>query len=161
MLVALGATLVLPLVPRLPLQLPLAVQLVALLLVQLRVVLSPSSISVRAAVRLTVGAGVAVTRTLTLSEALPPGPEHVRIKVLSSFSTPVEAEPEIARSPLQAPLALQLVASVLVQSSWVADPCSTLVDAAVRTTPGRGAGSMTVIETLSVSDPPGPVQVRA
>ena len=152
--------LLLPLTGTLPLHAPLAVHAVAWLLVQLKLVLSPLSILLLAAVRRTVGAGFWVTSTVTLSEALPPGPEQLRVKVLSLFNAPVEAEPLVALAPLQAPLALQLVASVLVQLSWVADPRSMLVDAAVRATPGRGAGSMTVIETLAVSDPPGPVQVR-
>jgi hypothetical protein len=107
----------LPLVPWLPPQAPDAVQLVALLLDQLRVVESPLSMVEGLAERLKVGAGGSVTRTVTLSLALPPAPEQVNVKVLLPFRLFVGADPLIERLPLQAPLAVQAVLSVLVQFS--------------------------------------------
>lgn len=66
-----------PLVGLEPFQLPLAVQEVALVTDHVSVELPPDVIDEGLALRLTVGA-VADVVTVTLCDALPPGPVHVR-----------------------------------------------------------------------------------
>ena len=97
---------------RLPLQPPLALQLVALVDDQLSVALLPLSTTFGLAANDTVGSGGGgvLTATLVLWLAEPPAPAQVSVKVLfASVSAPVLTLPEVARAPLQAPLALQLV----------------------------------------------------
>ena len=78
--VALSAALLsLPLVARAPLQPSLAEQLVALVLLQLKVLACPAAIVAGLALKVSVGAGGAVTVTVVLLEALPPVPEQVRV----------------------------------------------------------------------------------
>lgn len=72
-----GDTLLLPLVALVPDQPPLAVQLVALVLDQVKVELDPVVIWVGLAVSVTVGFG-AVTVTVTFSGVEPPAPVQVR-----------------------------------------------------------------------------------
>jgi hypothetical protein len=71
-------TLCVPLVAFVPVQPPLAVQEVALVLDQVRVELLPGSIVVGIAVSVTVGTAAAVTVTVALvGEVVPPAPEQV------------------------------------------------------------------------------------
>ena len=77
--VPVGVTLVLPLVDSEPDQLPLAVQVVALVLDQDSVELAPDWICVGLAVRVTVGATGAVTLTVALAWAAPPAPVQLRV----------------------------------------------------------------------------------
>jgi len=69
-----GATLAEPLVGFVPDQPPPAVQVEALVLVQLKVEFPPDAICVGLAVSVTVGAGVAVTVTVADARAEPPDP---------------------------------------------------------------------------------------
>jgi len=67
-----------PLVAWAPAHAPVAVQVVAWVLDQVRVALAPLAIVLGAATRLMVGAGVgAVTETVAAWVALPPGPVQV------------------------------------------------------------------------------------
>ena len=75
--VLVGLTLWLPEVPWLPLHAPLAVQLSALLLDQLRLLLPPAMIAVGLALRLTLGA--AATVTVTDCVVLPPVPLQLKV----------------------------------------------------------------------------------
>jgi hypothetical protein len=59
---------------------------------------------------------------------------------------PVLWEPLVLRAPVQAPLALQLVASVLDQIRVVALPLSIVPEEALRLTPGLGTGCTTVMD---------------
>ena len=100
----------LPDVGRLPLQPPLALQLVALVDDQLSVALLPLSTTFGLAANDTVGSGGGGVLTATLVLWLAEPPAQVSVKVLfASVSAPVLTLPEVARAPLQAPLALQLV----------------------------------------------------
>ena len=69
----------LPEVALAPLQAPLAVQEVALVADQLRVLAWPAAIVAGLALKLSVGAGAAVTVTVVVLAALPPAPEQVRV----------------------------------------------------------------------------------
>lgn len=106
-----------PEVLRLPDQPPLAVQLLALLELQLMVVLPPAFTSVLLALRFTSGAGPELTETLDVRLMLPPGPVQVSWKLLFEFRGPVLWLPVVDRLPDQPPLAWQLVALLLDQVS--------------------------------------------
>jgi hypothetical protein len=153
-----GPTLRVPEVPLLPDQAPAAAQLSALVLDQVRLTLSPSSMPVLEAFNETVGAAGSVTCTVTLSLRVPPGPLQVSVKVLVEARLPVDVLPSSARLPVQAPAAVQLVALVLDQLRFVAAPRRTLLTALVSATVGAGCGCTTRIVWLAVAWPPGPVQ---
>ncbi len=118
---AIGPTLCEPLVDFDPLQAPEAAQLLTLALVQVNVVepfiATPSGF----ADRLAEGAP-AVTVTLAVLAALPPAPEHVSVKLELVVNAPVLWLPDVALVPLQDPLAVQLVAFVVLQVSCADDP---------------------------------------
>jgi hypothetical protein len=87
----------------------------------------------------------------------PPGPEHVRTKVLVAARAPVDRVPEAARFPAQAPLALQEVTPVVFQDK-VAD-CPALIVVGLDCSVSVGAAA-TVTDAVAAADPPGPVQLR-
>jgi len=110
----------------------------------------------------TVGAGVAVTVTVADALCVPPAPVQERLNVLLLVSAPVDALPEVARAPDQAPDAVQDVASVDDQVSVEDPPLATDVGFAETDTVGTGGGSgvpltLTCVEALPV--PFGPLQV--
>jgi hypothetical protein len=76
--VLVGLTLFVPLVASAPVQPPLAVQEVALVLDQVRVELAPDAMVVGLADRVTVGAGATVTVALA-GELVPPAPVQVSV----------------------------------------------------------------------------------
>jgi hypothetical protein len=61
---------------------------------------------------------------------------HVRVKVEVALKAPVEAVPEVALAPLQAPLAVQDVALVELQVSVLLAPEATVVGLALKDTVG-------------------------
>jgi hypothetical protein len=93
-----------------------------------------------------------------MASAVPPLPEQLSEKVDWLLSGPTSAEPAVGRAPLQAPLALQLVALLALQLNVVVAPGSTMGSAAVRDTVGAGA-ELTVTVAVREMLPPGPVQV--
>jgi len=147
-----------PLVARAPLQSPVAVQLVALLEDQASCDALPCTIAVGFAVRLSVGAGT-VTLTVTVRDAVPPGPVQVSTNPVVAFSAALVAVPDVGRAPVQPPDAVQLVAPVVLQVSVVVPPCDTDAGLAVRLTVGNGAG-VTSTCTDCAAVPPAPVHVR-
>ncbi|MFO1427736.1 MAG: hypothetical protein U1F11_12355 [Steroidobacteraceae bacterium] len=109
---------------------------------------------------LTVGGGVAAaTVTLAVPAPLPPGPVQVSVKVLvpAVVSAGVVSVPELARLPVQPPLAVQAVALVAFQLSWVVPPFATLEGFAESATVGTGGSTVTF--ALAAAEPPGPVQL--
>jgi len=58
-----------------------------------------------------------VPSKVTLSEALPPLPVQVSVKVREPVKLPTDSEPEVALLPDQAPLAVHAVACVEVQDN--------------------------------------------
>jgi len=77
--VAVGETPSVPLVPSAPVQPPLAVHEVALVLDQVSVELAPEAIVVGFAVSVTVGAATPVTVTVAEDALLPPVPAQVSV----------------------------------------------------------------------------------
>lgn len=114
------------------------------------------------ALRETAGTGVAVTVTVADALCVPPGPVQERLKVLLLLSAPVDALPDVARAPPQAPDAAQDVAFFEDQLS-VEDPAFvTEVGLAEIDTVGTGGGggvpmTLTMAEALAL--PSGPPQV--
>ena len=150
-----------------PLQAPLALQLVALLDDQERVATAPLATLAGEADNDTVGAGVggggaAVTITLALWLADPPAPIQVSVNVLLvAVSAPVPALPVTGRLPLQPLLAIQLVALVDDQDNVDPLPLVTEVGLALSDTVGDGGGGGASTATLVVwlAEPPAPSQV--
>lgn len=143
-----------PALARLPLQPPDAVQVVALVLLQVSCVAPPLMRLAGLAVSVTVGAGV-VTVTVAEPVVVPPGPEQASENVVLPLRTALWALPLVALEPLQPPVALQVVALALLQVSWVVPPLSRLVGLAVSVTVGAGVVTVTVVEPVVL--PPGPV----
>lgn len=78
-----------PLVAFEPVQPPEAVQLVELVAVQFRVDALPVTTALGVAPSVTAGGG-SMAATLTDWLALPPGPVQLRVKVVATFSAPVD-----------------------------------------------------------------------
>ncbi len=139
-----------------PLQSPVAVQLVAFVLLHVSVALLPLVIDVGLAVKVTVGTGGAVTVTVADAEALPPLPVHSNVYVLVAVSPPVDAVPLVALVPDQVPEAAQLVAFVLLQVSVEPLPLVIDVGLAVKVTVGA-EGTVTATVADAEALPPLPV----
>ena len=137
-----------------PDQLPVAVQLVAFVELQVNVDEPPEAMLVGDAVSVTVGSGAIVT--VAVCEAEPPVPEHVNVKLPLAASAPVLCEPEVAFVPVQLPDAVQLDAFVELHVK-VEEPCAaTVVGNAVKVTVGAGA---MVTVAVCETEPPVPEHV--
>jgi hypothetical protein len=84
---------------------------------------------------------------------------QVRLKVDVAVSAGVGALPTVGCAPLQAPLAVQLVALVDDQVSVDAPPLATVVGDAPIVTVGAGVTAVTVTVADWLPLPPVPVQV--
>jgi hypothetical protein len=137
----------LPLRTLLPVQPPLALQLVALSADQFSVVEDPLSIFKLVALSETLGSA-AITATATELLILPPGPLHESVNVVSTDMGPTLSLPVVLLVPDQPPLALQLSASVAVQFSVVSPALATLLSAALNESVGAGgAGGSVGVES--------------
>jgi hypothetical protein len=130
----------LPLVGKVPLQSPDAVQEVACSELHVSVVWPPAGMELGSA------ASCAVGNALTLMVRVagwlvPPGPTQVSVNVASLLSAPVLCEPLTASGPLQSPEALQDEALLEVQFSVADAPASIVVGDAVSETVGIGEGA--------------------
>jgi hypothetical protein len=147
----------------LPLHPPLAVQLVALVELQVSVVDPPAATVDGVAVSVTEGIVGCVTVTLTDCVADPPAPLQVSANAELEVNAPVEAVPEDALLPLQLPDATHELASVEDQVR-VADAPEASVDGdTARVTVGAGGavgGCVTLAVTVWPAVPPAPEQVN-
>jgi hypothetical protein len=152
-LVDTGPVLRLPLSGSAPLQLPAAVQAVALVEVQVKVDVPPPATMAGTAANAAVGTaggggggggGAAVTVTVAVATGLlPPAPLQVIEYAVLAASAPVLWVPLGANAPDQPPAALQAEALVELQVSVAAPPAVRLTGLAVRLAVGSGS---TVIE---------------
>jgi len=153
-----------PLVAFVPDQPPDATHELASVEDQLSVEAPPLVTLVGLAVSITVGAAGddAVTVTIAEAVALPPPPLQLRVNVLlAAVSAPVLAEPAVARLPVHAPEAVQLVAFAEDQVSELLPPLATLVGLAAIFTVGAGVDDvLTVTIAEAVALPPAPLQLR-
>jgi len=149
-----------PAVARLPDHAPLAVHDVAFEDDQVSVLLPPLDTFAGLELIVTIGVGEVVV-TVTDRLADPPLPVHASVKVLvAAVSEPLLAEPDVARPPDQAPLAVHDAALVDDQFSVLLPPLATDVGLALSVTVGVGGGAevtVTVVEPLP--EPPAPLQV--
>ena len=99
------------------------------------------------------------TVTDAVAAMSPPGPVHVRVKSLSRVNAPVDALPDVAWEPDQAPDAEQLVAFVLLHVRVADCPLETLAGLTLRDSVGAGAALFTVTVTELEAFPPAPWQV--
>jgi len=139
-----------------PVQPPEAVQAVALVEDQLRVVLSPLATLVEAALSDTVGAA-ADTVTVADCEAVPPVPVQATMNRVVALNAGVLDEPLIGSEPLQPPEAVHDVALVEVQVNVEVAPLFTVLGLAASVTAGAAVFTETV--TLWEALPPLPLQV--
>ena len=101
--------------------------------------------------------GSAATVTLVEASTRPPPPVQASVNVALRDRAIVTSSPEVARSPAQSPVALQVLASVAVQVRRLVDPVLTLDGLAVKV--NLGGGAVTATAALREMEPPGPVQV--
>ena len=98
------------------------------------------------------------TFTVTVSEALPPVPVHVNVKLVVTLNGPTLSPVELLVSlgPSQPSLAKHPVASVDVQVRVANSPGATFVETAVRLTVGAGVVALRVMNQLNeiVVEPP-------
>jgi hypothetical protein len=157
--VTVGDTCSVPLVALVPVKLPpVAVQVVALVVVHVSVLDCPEVIAAGLGVSVTVGAATGATVTVTVRLPDPPGPVQVKVYCVVVVGDTCSV-PLIPREPLQPWLAVQVVALVVVQVSVLA--CPEVIEAGLGVSVTTGAGmvvTVTVAERLR--DPPGPVQLR-
>jgi hypothetical protein len=147
-----------PLVASAPDQPPEAVQELAFVEVQLRLVLPPLVTLVELALKLTVGAD-ADTVTVADCVALPPDPVQVSMYLVVDVRDDVLVEPFIASLPAQPPDAEQEVAFVELQFKVDEPSLFTVLGLAARATVGAAAVTVTVADCVAL--PPVPVQVSA
>lgn len=148
-----------------PAQPPEALQLEALLTVQLRVVLPPLVTVVGDAVSVMDGSdGTTGGTTVTLTDCVadPPAPVQVSAKAEFAVRGPVDALPDVGLLPLQLPDAVHPVALVESHVSVDALPEFTVDGAADRLTEGPGGANgagITFAVTVWPAMPPEPLQV--
>jgi hypothetical protein len=130
-----------PLIAFAPDQPPDAVQLVAFVELQVSIVVPPLVTLVGFALKVTVGTG-GVTVTFAVAFASPPAPVQVSVNVLFAVRAAEAALPDIAFEPVQAPDAVQLVASIELHVSMVVAPLATVVGLADNATVGAGGFSV-------------------
>jgi hypothetical protein len=147
-----------PLIAWAPLHPPDAVQLVALVEVQVRVDALPLLTLEGLALNDTVGAGGAETVTVADCDAEPPAPGHVSVNFVVAVRAGVVCEPAVASAPLQPPEAEQAVALVADQVSAEVAPLLTVAGLAARVTAGAGVVTDTIADCAAL--PPLPLQVR-
>jgi hypothetical protein len=135
---------------------PLAVHDVAFALDHVNVEDPPEATLVGDAVNVRVGAGAVPTVTVTLRVTLPPEPVQVSVYVEVALSGPTFAEPNVARLPDHAPLAVQLVAFELVHDNCEVPLNATFVGDALNDSVGAEIACAVTV-TLSDAVPPAPV----
>jgi hypothetical protein len=155
-----AAVVKLPLVARVPVQPPDAVQLVALVDDHVSFDVPPEDTDAGAAVSVTAGgvvAGADVTVMVLGAVFEPPNPVHVSLNVDVAVNALVVALPESAFEPDQPPDAEQLVALVDDHVSFDVPPEETDVGDADSVTVGAGP---TVTVREAVFEPPAPTHVN-
>ena len=137
-----------------PLQPPLPVQAVALVVLQVKVVVPPDVTTAGVALNEIVG-GIDDTVTVDIAELEPPAPLHPSVKVEVALSAEVTSVPLVVFEPDHAPEAVQDVALVLLHVRVVELPAITAVGFAVSVTVGCVAEIVTAV--VADDDPPAPL----
>lgn len=145
-----------PLVATLPDQPPEAVQVAALLVVQVNSEVPPELMLEGLALRDTLG-GAAATEIVADWEAEPPVPLQVSVNLVAALKATVVYEPRVGFVPVQPFEAVQAVALVEDQVSVDDAPLLTVLGLAFMVTAGLGVLTVTVADWAAL--PPGPVHV--
>jgi hypothetical protein len=140
-----------PLVATVPLHAPEAVQAVAFSEFQLKVDVPPLAVVVGDADSVTAGEGEVAT-TSADSEADPPGPVQVSVKLVVAVRGSVVAVPLVGWVPLHPPDAAQVWASFALHCNVTRVPMATLFLAAARVTAGFAAAPVTGSVTVDWED---------
>jgi hypothetical protein len=140
---------------------PDAVQLVALVVLHVSCDAAPDATLVGAAVNVSVGALATAIDTETDFVTEPPAPAHTSVYVFAVVNAPVLCEPDTDCEPVQSPLAVQLVALLLLHVSVELSPLATLVGDTLNVSVGAAAGCCTVTVAVAEFDPPVPLQLSA
>jgi hypothetical protein len=146
-----------PLVALAPDQAPEAVQAVALVEDQVSEALPPWATELGPTLNSTVGSGD-LTETVTAWLAVPPAPWQVSTYVEDASTMPVDCEPLVALAPAQAPAALHAVAFTDFHDRVALAPLAMVLGAALSSTLGAGAETLTVAVCEAL--PPKPEQVN-
>jgi hypothetical protein len=151
-----------PIVDFVPLHAPDALQVVALVAVQLSVAALPLCTVPGFAANVSVGAGTggALTLTVTLCVTVPPAPVHESENALLAVNGPVDWDPDNGFCPDHAPDAAHEVALADDQVNVAAPPLATLVGSALSDSVGAGGGGgVLCTETVTDCDavPPAPL----
>ena len=161
-----GDTLCVPLVPLVPVQPPLAVHELALLLDHVKVELLPEVMVAGFAPSVAVGAagGVVGESTVIVTDEaweLPPVPEHVSVYVVVLVGETL-CVPLVALTPVQAPLAEQVLAFLLDQVRVELVPETIVVllaaNVAVGADGGTGVPAVTTVIDVGSHDEVSPVE---
>jgi hypothetical protein len=137
---ATGSVVWVPLVARVPVQPPVAVQEVALVELHVSVAVLPAGTALGVALNAAVGRGLTTMVTLA-GWLVPPAPAHDRVKVAVLLSAPVLWLPLVAKLPVQPPEAEQDVALVEDHVNVAEPPAPIVAVDAWRDAVGRaGAG---------------------
>ncbi|GAB4466198.1 MAG: hypothetical protein OHK0044_05750 [Burkholderiaceae bacterium] len=151
-----------PVVGFVPLHAPEALQVVALVAVQLSVAALPLCTVPGVTANVSVGAGTggALTLTVTACVTVPPAPVHESENALLAVSGPVDWDPDSGFCPDHVPDAAHVVAFADDHVNVAAPPLATLVGSALSETVGAGGGggalwTMTVTDCVAV--PPAPL----
>jgi hypothetical protein len=145
--VATGPVLLLPVGASAPLQLPVAVQAVALVELQVNVEAPPAVTGLGAAVSVAVGSGGggAVTVMVCVAAGLvPPAPEQVSEYVVLAVRGPVLWVPLVAKVPVKPLVPVQAVALVELQVNVAAPPLTTVLVSTVSVAVGGTGAASTV-----------------
>lgn len=151
-----------PVVGFAPLHAPDALQVLALVAVQLSVAAPPLCTVPGLAANASVGAGTGgvVTFTVTVCVTVPPAPVHESENALLAINGPVDWDPDGGFCPDHAPDAVHEVALADDQVNVAAPPLATLVGSALSDTVGAGGGGG-ALSTTTVTDceavPPTPL----
>jgi hypothetical protein len=143
--------------PLAPLHPSEAVQLAALIAVQLSVVGLPTMTVAGLAVSVTVGGGSVETVTFAVWLAVPPAPEHVSVNDVLAVRPEIVSLPLVLLVPVHPLDAVQLVAPVEFQLRVVVPPLVT--DDGLAASAMVGAIDETVTATVFSAVPPDPAQV--
>jgi hypothetical protein len=125
-----------PLVARVPVQPPLAEQVVAFALDQFNMAAAPLATVAGVVVRVTDGGGFGITVTNAEPVAVPPLPVQLSPNVLVACNGPVLYDPLVACVPLHAPDAVQVDAPALLHVRVAGFPILTLAGVALNVSCG-------------------------
>lgn len=108
---------------------------------QVKVVAPPLLTAAGVALSITEGSGACIKMVVDCA-TVPPGPEHVSVKLVFTLRSAVRSAPEVALVPVHPPDAVQLVAFAVLQRRTDGWPLQTVVGVALNSTVGAAAANV-------------------